>query len=84
MAGGSPLWGSNRFTLYTPYVSKIIQNFLESKAIWDPSSSTGFRKYNPMSRQMEEFTNNDNGQNVPLKWTSNHDDEVYRRELLSL
>jgi hypothetical protein len=65
MAGGSPLWGSNRFTLYTPYVSKIIQNFLESKAIWDPSSSTGFRKYNRTSRQMEEFTNNANRQNVP-------------------
>lgn len=65
MAGGEPLWGSNRFTMYTPYVSKQIQDFLEDKAIWDPSSSTGFRKYNPATRQMEEFINYDNGQNVP-------------------
>jgi len=65
MAGGEPLWGSNRFTMYTPYVSKQIQDFLEDKAIWDPSSSTGFRKYNPATRQMEEYINYDNGQNVP-------------------
>lgn len=65
MAGGEPLWGSNRFTMYTPYVSKKIQDFLEDKAIWDPSSSTGFRKYNPATRQMDEYINYDNGQKVP-------------------
>lgn len=64
MAGGSPHW-DNRYTMYTPYVSKVIQDFLESKAVWDPSSSTGFRKFNPASGEMEEFTNNDNGQKVP-------------------
>lgn len=65
MAGGEPFYGSNRFTMYTPYVSKKIQDFMENKAIWDPSSSTGFRKYNPSTRQMDEYTNYDNGQKVP-------------------
>jgi len=39
----------------------IIQNFFESKAVWDPTSSTGFRKYNPTSKQMEEFVNPNDG-----------------------
>lgn len=65
MAGGAPLWGTNRFTMYTPHVSREIQDFLESKAMWDPSSSTGFRKYNSATKQMEEFTNYDNGEKVP-------------------
>merc|ERR1712157_49435 len=65
MAGGSPNWGSNRFTLYTPNTSRIIQKFLEGKAIWDPSSSTGFRKYDPLSKQMKEYVNNANNQKVP-------------------
>jgi hypothetical protein len=65
MAGGKPMWGTNRFTMYTPHVSRKIQDFLESKAVWDPSSSTGFRKYNPDTREMEEFTNYDNGRKVP-------------------
>jgi len=65
MAGGSPQWGSNRFTFYTPYTSKIIQDFLENKAVWDPTSSTGFRKYDSSTRRMKEFTNVDNGNKVP-------------------
>jgi hypothetical protein len=65
MSGGDPLWSLNRYTLYTPYVSDFIQKFLEGKAMWDPSSSTGFRKYDSTTGQMEEFTNNDNGQKVP-------------------
>jgi hypothetical protein len=65
MAGGSPQWGSNRFTLYTPNTSRIIQNFLESRAVWDPTSSTGFRKYSSSTKKMEEFLNNDNGNKVP-------------------
>jgi hypothetical protein len=65
MAGGDPLWGSNRFTMYTPNTSKIIQDFLENKAVFDPTSSTGFRKYHPSSRQMKEFYNSDNGNKVP-------------------
>jgi hypothetical protein len=64
MAGGYPM-RSNRFTLYTPFTSRIIQQFLEGKAVWDPSSSTGFRKYDPLSKQMEEYVNNANNQKVP-------------------
>ena len=65
MASGSPQWGSNRFTFYTPNTSRIIQNFLESRAVWDPTSSTGFRKYSSSTKKMEEFLNNDNGNKVP-------------------
>jgi len=65
MAGGSPQWGANRFTFYTPYVAKKIQDFLESKAVWDPTSSTGFRKFDSTTREMEEFANQDNGHKVP-------------------
>merc|ERR1711933_545984 len=50
---------------YTPFVSEKIQQFLEDRAVWDPSSSTGFRKFDPASGKMEEFTNNDNGRQVP-------------------
>jgi len=65
MAGGSPMWGSNRFTMYTPYVAKRIQRFLESRAVWDPTSSTGFRKFDRVSKKMKEFVNNHNGQIKP-------------------
>jgi len=65
MAGGYPMWGSNRFTMYTPYVAKIIQSFLEGKAVWDPTSSTGFRKFNQYTKEMEEFVNSSNGGKVP-------------------
>merc|ERR1719367_645465 len=34
MAGGYPRWGTNRFSFYTPYSAKHIQDFLESRAIW--------------------------------------------------
>jgi len=64
MAGGSPNW-SNRYTMYSPNTSKKIQLFLEGKAVWDPSSSTGFRKYDSTTKQMEEFTNYERDQKVP-------------------
>merc|ERR1712157_632749 len=64
MGGGYPQWG-NRFTMYTPYVTRKIQLNLESKAVWDPTSSTGFRKYDPSTKQMKEFTNAANGGKVP-------------------
>merc|ERR1712223_936118 len=66
MAGGGPQY-SNRFTFYTPNTSRKIQSFLESKAIWDPSSSTGFRKFNPSTKKMEEFVN-PNVNKVPIKF----------------
>ena len=66
MAGGYPMWtGSNRFTMYTPYVAKIIQTFLENKAVWDPDSTTGFRKFDQSTKKMVEYTNNQNGRKVP-------------------
>jgi hypothetical protein len=56
MGGGEPPWLSiNRFTMYTPYTALKIQKFLESKAIFDKTSSTGFRKWNPQTLQMEEI-----------------------------
>lgn len=55
MAGGSTSWGNiNRFTLYTPYTATKIQKFLESKAVFDKTSSTGFRKWNANTLQMDE------------------------------
>jgi len=65
MSGGSPKYG-NRYTLYTPNTSRIIQSFLESRATFDPSSSTGFRKFDPVTKKMEEFAN-PNGK-VPIQF----------------
>lgn len=56
MAGGAPLSGFNRFTLYTPNSAAIIQKFFESKAVFDVSSPTGFRKWNDSTSQMEPYT----------------------------
>jgi hypothetical protein len=56
MAGGAPLSGFNRFTLYTPYTAALIQTFLESKAVFDASSPTGFRKWDHQTSRMEPYT----------------------------
>ncbi len=56
MAGGEPLSGLNRFTLYTPNTAAIIQKFLESKAIFDPRSETGFSRWNPGTARMEPYS----------------------------
>lgn len=53
MAGGSPFSDFNRFTLYTPNTSAIIQKFLEGKAVFDPVSPTGFARWNERSLRME-------------------------------
>jgi hypothetical protein len=55
MAGGEPMSGMNRFTLYTPNTATIIQTFLESKAIFDARSQTGFSKWNPLTSRMEPY-----------------------------
>jgi len=66
MANGNPMWfAENRFSMYTPYVAKIIQSFLENKAVFDPSSSTGYRKFDESTQQMKEYINDDNGRKVP-------------------
>jgi len=68
MAGGSPQWkGANRYTLYTPNTNRIIQNFLEGKAVFDETSTTGFKKWDPYSRELKEFTNPHNGGKAPSK-----------------
>jgi hypothetical protein len=56
MAGGAPFSSFNRFTLYTPNTAAIIQKFLESKAVFDPLSPTGFSKWNEESKRMEPFS----------------------------
>lgn len=55
MAGGSPLSGANRFTLYTPNSVAIIQRFFESKAVFDANSATGFSKWNSAVARMEPY-----------------------------
>lgn len=55
MAGGEPMSGMNRFTLYTPNTASIIQTFLESKAIFDARSQTGFSKWNPLTSRMDPY-----------------------------
>ncbi|MCA9038498.1 MAG: peptidase M66, partial [Planctomycetaceae bacterium] len=56
MAGGSPFSGFNRFTLYTPNTAAIIQQFLESKAVFDADSPTGFSQWNADTGRMEPFS----------------------------
>jgi hypothetical protein len=52
------MWqSSNHYTHYTPNSAVRIQKFLERKAVFDPTSSTGFRKWDPSTQRMEEFKN---------------------------
>ena len=55
MAGGAPQSSFIRFTLYTPNTAAIIQRFLESKAVFDANSPTGFSKWNDAKGEMEPF-----------------------------
>ncbi|HBC6628606.1 TPA: peptidase M66, partial [Escherichia coli] len=55
MAGGSPFSAANRFTMYTPNSSAIIQRFFENKAVFDSRSSTGFSKWNADTQEMEPY-----------------------------
>ncbi|WON78847.1 M66 family metalloprotease [Serratia sp. UGAL515B_01] len=55
MAGGSPFSNANRFTLYTPNSAAIIQSFLESKAVFDSNSPTGFSKWDATTARMEPY-----------------------------
>lgn len=56
MAGGAPLSSFNRFTLYTPNSAAIIQKFLETKAVFDADSPTGFSKWNADKSKMEPYS----------------------------
>ena len=55
MAGGAPFSSFNRFTLYTPNTAAIVQTFLESKAVFDADSPTGFSKWNASKEKMEPY-----------------------------
>jgi hypothetical protein len=51
---GAPYWKQiNRFTIYSPDSASKIQTFLESKVVFDKTSSTGFRKWNPSTLNMD-------------------------------
>ena len=55
MAGGWPPYPSvNSYTLHTPYALMKIQQFLESKAVFDPTSSTGMKVWNDSCKCMKE------------------------------
>ena len=56
MAGGRSSYAKQRFTLYTPYSLFHIQKSLESKVLFDKTSSTGFRKWNPVTQTMDEYS----------------------------
>lgn len=56
MAGGYPMSALNRYTLHTPYTAALTQKFLQSKAVFSRDSSTGFRKWNPVSATMGPFS----------------------------
>lgn len=45
----------NRFTLYTPFSMKYIQDFFESRAVFDKNSPTGLRKWNAQTCKMDPF-----------------------------
>ena len=57
MGGGAPLYlSTNSFTLHTPYELEKIQEYLENKAVFDPSSSTGYRRWSGDCNCMEEWS----------------------------
>ncbi|WP_394210950.1 M66 family metalloprotease [Enterovibrio calviensis] len=59
MAGGWPLHpNGNEYTLHTPYELNVFQGFMESKANFDPSSPTGFSKWNKETQTMQPWGNN--------------------------
>ncbi|WP_404461344.1 M66 family metalloprotease [Providencia rettgeri] len=69
MAGGSPMYEKhNVFTLHTPYSLFYIQNDLESKAIFDPNSKTGFSIWNNQENKMVEYENKIN--KYDFKWVT--------------
>ena len=56
MGGGWPMYPkTNSFTLHTPYEMMKIQQNLESKVVFDPTSSTGMRKWNEDCECMKEW-----------------------------
>ncbi|MGP2471665.1 M66 family metalloprotease [Yersinia sp. 2540 StPb PI] len=57
MAGGEPMTSLNNFTLHTPYTATLVQQFLESKAIFSSDSPTGFSKWDEKQKSMVPYFN---------------------------
>jgi hypothetical protein len=57
MSGGmSPDKSANRYTMHPPSIMQMIQQFLESKAVHDPASATGFSVWHEASQSMVPYT----------------------------
>ncbi|WP_425928049.1 M66 family metalloprotease [Pseudomonas sp. NyZ201] len=56
MAEGYPLYpDTNRYTMLTPYSLKIAQGFIEGKAVFSKTSSTGYMKWDEGRKSMVEW-----------------------------
>lgn len=55
MAGGRPSGAITRLTLHTGYSIRRVQQAFAATPVCDPSSATGYRKWNPASHSMEPF-----------------------------
>lgn len=56
MAGGFAASPLSRYTLYTPYTMKFIQNTLENRAIFTPESATGFKKWHKTHLELKDYS----------------------------
>jgi hypothetical protein len=62
MSGGmSPDKSTNRYTMHPPSIMQMIQQFLESKAVHDPASATGFSVWHEASQSMVPYTQGQHG-----------------------
>ncbi|MEA9391812.1 M66 family metalloprotease [Acerihabitans sp. TG2] len=57
MASGVASSPLSDYTLHTPFVLNIIQNFIERQAVFSRSSPTGFKIWNPQTLRYINFTN---------------------------
>ncbi|WP_339051513.1 M66 family metalloprotease [Rickettsiella endosymbiont of Xylota segnis] len=57
MASGHASSPLSYYTLHTPYVLNIIQNFVEQYAVFSKDSPTGFKIWNSQTREFINYTN---------------------------
>ncbi|MEE1925012.1 M66 family metalloprotease [Pseudomonas sp. 148P] len=56
MGDGYPLFPqTNEYTMLTPYSQRVAQTFMESRAVFSKTSSTGYRKWDPVTTRMVEW-----------------------------
>ncbi len=55
MAGGAPMGSVSRYTQHTGFVANAIQKALAGYGVVDPSSSTGYRRWNASTQSMDEL-----------------------------